>query len=344
MKKFTIIAFIFTFLIVNQNLIAQNGSDAVTYMDDLTKSFNVLKVETWQYIKSITRGKGVRKVESKRQSLLKEIKNAKSEIEKKKGYQSDESLKNGITEYLDLSYTVLSEDFSKILDMEDIAEQSYDMMEAYLLAKEKANEKLDEAFEKVQEAQKVFAAANNITLIEDNDKLSQKVERAGEAIKYYNQIYLIFFKCYKQELYILDALQRGDVSALEQNNSTMVTFVTEALVKLKDAGNFKNDASLNLAAKQMLEFYKSEAEEDFPQTTDYYIKKDNFEKLKKIFDSKSTNSRTQQDVDQYNKAVNEYNAALLVYNKINESANAKRSKYIEQWNQKIESFFDTHAN
>lgn len=344
MKSIFLSVFVLVFFIFGQDLPGQNKSDAVIYMEELTKSYNQLKIETWHYMKSITRGKGVRKVENKRQDLLKEIKSVKTEVQKQKAFGTDASLKNAIVEFLDLEYTVLNEDFGKILDMEDIAEQSYDLMEAYLLAKEKANEKLDVASDELQVVQKAFAAANNITLIEDNDKLSQKIDKAGEALKYYNQIYLIFFKCYKQEMYLMEALQKADVGALEQNKNTLVTFSDESLLKLNDAGNFKNDASLNLAAKQMLTFYKSEADEYFPKAIDYFIKKDNFEKLKKIFDSKSSSNRTQQDVDQYNKAVNDYNDAVNIYNASNNSANEKRSKYLEQWNQKIEAFFDNHAN
>lgn len=75
-----------------------------------------------------------------------------------------------------MTYTVLKEDFDKILDMEDIAEQSYDFMEVYVLAKE---------------------LANNITLVEgEMDKKSQKINKASNVLEYYNDVYLIFFKSY----------------------------------------------------------------------------------------------------------------------------------------------------
>ena len=36
------------------------------------------------------------------------------------------------------------------------------------------------------------------------------IRKASESLSYYNQVYLIFFKCYKQEAYVLDAMQRND--------------------------------------------------------------------------------------------------------------------------------------
>ena len=238
----------------------------------------------------------------------------------------------------------MKEDFDKILDMEEIAEQSYDLMEAYMLAKEKANDKLDEASDMVGQAQKAHATRYNITLVEgEDDKITQKIKTAGEALDYYNKMYLIFFKCFKQEVYVMEELQRNDVNALEQNASSLLLYADESLAKLDTTKTFKGDGNLKSAAVQLIKFYKSEAEKDFPGMVDFYIKKDNFEKVKKLVESKSKNERTQQDVDQYNNAVNEYNAAVQAFNKINESTNNQRKRYMDLWNQRVEQFFDAHA-
>lgn len=346
MKKLTIILSVFAILFINQNnVFAQNTKEALAYMSDITDVFKELKGETWQYLKAVTKGKGAKKVESKRIALLNEIKTVKATVSRKGAFENDESLKSSVIEYLDLSYTVLKEDFDKILDMEEIAEQSYDMMEAYLLAKEKAGDKLNGAFDMVQQAQKTFADKYSITLLEaESDKVSQKIEKANKALKYYNQVYLIFFKCYKQELYTLDALNKGDVNGLEQNTKTLLTFANEELEKLKEVKPFSGDASLVTTVKQMLTFYKAEAEKDFPAMTDFFIKKDNFEKVQKAVESKNKKDRTKQDIDQYNAASKEYNEAVMSYNKINETANTKRSTYLEQWNQKVDKFFELHTN
>ena len=42
-------------------------------------------------------------------------------------------------------YNVLNDDYSKIINMEEIAEQSYDAMEAYILAQEMVDKKPEEA-------------------------------------------------------------------------------------------------------------------------------------------------------------------------------------------------------
>ena len=142
MKKLSSTIIFITLFVFNQSTFAQSNKAAVDYMNQFSQSFNELKGETWQYLKSITSGKNSRTVDAKRQNLLNKTNLVKAEVSKKGDFNNDASLRNAVVDYLNLSYTVLKEDYDKILNMEEIAEQSYDNMEAYLLAREKANEKL----------------------------------------------------------------------------------------------------------------------------------------------------------------------------------------------------------
>jgi len=343
MKKSLTTFLIAYFGIAFFTLKAQSSSDAVTYMSSVTTPFAELKTETWQYMKAVTRGKGVKKVESKRQNLLTAIRSAKTEVNRIGAYDSDFSFRNSIISYWDLTYIVLKEDYGKILSMEDIAEQSYDLMEAYLLAKEKAGEKLDSAGIEYEKAQQKFANDNNIKLIDgQDDRTTEKIKKAGRALKYYNELYLIFFKCYKQEAYVLEAQSRGDVAAATQNNSTLTLYADDQIRKLKEIENYDGDASLKEVTLNLLSFYKEESLKEFPVVNDFYIKKDNMEKLQKTMDSK--NKKTQPDIDQFNKAVNEYNLAVKQYNTMVNSANSKRSKMLDLWNQTGENFLERHSN
>jgi len=343
MKKIVLAALVIFSIGSIDKIQAQNGPEAAAYMDKLSNPLISLKSETWEYLKAVTKNKGARKIENKRLNLINVVKNAKTETSKASAYKGDASYKNEITAYLDLLYSVLKEDYDKILNMEDIAEQSYDMMEAYLLAKEKAGDKLKEASEKLNQAQKDFASKNNVNLIEGgNDETSKNIEKASKMLEYYNKVYLIFFKSYKEEAYIMVAQQNGDVNALEQHSGTLASFSEEGLTKLKALGGYQGDIKLVESAKRMMAFYKKEAEKDFPTLVDFYVKKANFEKVKKIFDSKGKN-KTQEDVDQYNNALKEYNDAVAKYNQVNQLGNTERNKNIEDWNKKVEAFFEAHS-
>lgn len=344
MKKinqiFIIVITLFCFTTVN----AQGGQEASLYFSEVIEPFESLKEDTWSYLKAVTKRKGAKKVEGKRIELLKNLKSASKKVKAKKGYGSSTEFRDAIVKYFDLTYIVLNEDFGKILDMEEISEQSYDAMEAYLLAKEKANEKLHEVSATLSTAQSKFAEENDFKLLEGSkDKTSKKIEQANKVLKYYNTLYLVFFKSHKQEAYLLDALNRNDVNGLEQSSSSLKTTANEGLAAARSQSNYEDDPSLKLATIEILKFYKKEGEKDFPSIVDYYIKKDNFEKVKTAVEAKSQKKRTQQDIDQYNQSMKEFNESVVVFNKVINDTNSERSSMLKLWNKKVDKFFDKHA-
>lgn len=345
MKKLVIsISISIVCMLLSINAYSQNSNGALTYMNDLTEIIGETKKETWQYLKAVTRGKGARKVENKRQKLIQEMRTVKLKVKRKGAFKGDLALKMSIVEYLDMSYDVIKGNFDKILDMEGIAEQSYDLMEAYILAQEQANEKLSEAFDIVTAAQKTFADKHDITMVEgEGDKTSKKIAQASKTLKYYNEVYLIFFKAYKEEVYVLDAQQRNDVKAMEDYIARLITVTDEGLAKLKAKANYKNDINLKNAARDMLLFYSKEAKKDFPQILDFYKKKQHFESVKKSFDAKKPKQRTKKDVDQFNKAVKDYNGAINSFNNVIKLTNTQRGAKFKQWNKKTQTFFDRHS-
>jgi hypothetical protein len=74
--------------------------------------------------------------------------------------------------------------------------------------------------------------------------------------------------------------------------------------------------------------------------TDMLLKQENFDKMKTSFDAKG--KKTKEDVDTYNKAVNELNAAVKVYNVSNEKSNNSSTQAAQMWNDTEKSFLDAH--
>ena len=310
----------------------------------LGTAFAELKDDTWKYLRTITKGRSARKSEKKRSQLLDQYKTQIAVVKSVKPYEGDASLKDATLKYLNMSYTIIKEDYDKIVDMEAVAEESYDAMEAYILANKRANEKLSAASDELKLAEKAFAANNNITLTEaELDRKSEKIEQAAKMLNYYNKVYLIFFKVYKQEAYALAAQQTQDIAAFEQNVNALSMEADAALAKLDTMSAYEGDKDLIAAAKVAIQFYKDEAENGFPKVTDFYIKKDNFEKANEIMESKKKKDRTQEDVDKFNKAVNEYNEAVNTFNETNETLNKERSDMLDDWNKAVESFYKAHS-
>jgi hypothetical protein len=320
---------------------AQPYETAVQYMDHISKANQALSEKYLVYLSGMSHGKSARKVEKRRLELLQAISDTRFDIQGMPPFKGDRTLKDTTVAYLKILNNIFNEDYGKIVNMEEIAEQSYDMMEAYMLAKEKANEKLNEAMTKQHDTQARFAEKNNIRLISGESEIGTKMKTSYGVMKHYNEAYLIFFKGYKQESYVMDAVNKKNIISIEQNVSTLKKFADEGLEKLKDMKGYNNDASLIVACRNLMLFYKAEAEKA-SGITDFFLKEENFSKLKKQFETKPASKRTQQDIDQFNNGVNDINAAVNNYNKSNTEMNKERNNAINDWDKAVKRYMDNY--
>lgn len=340
MKKNLIIGFL---LLSNSICFGQDSQKALEYMNIISAEFKAIQSATWDYTKSVAKNKSARKVDKNRLELIQTISNSLAKVKKIKEFDGKTYFRDSTIAFLELNKSVVSQDYEKIMNLEEIAEQSYDLMEAYMLAQEIASQKISDAGESIVSTERKFAEENNITLIEgDDDKITTRLKKAGEMYDYYNPVYLIFFKSYKQELYFLDALQKGDVSGMEQNKSMLAKTAQEGIDELNKLEAFKGDLTLKKAALEMLNFYLDEANNKFGVFVDFQSTKEGFDKAKTTLESKKEKDRTKEDIDNYNKLVNEYNAVSNQYNKVNNELNTKRSKLLTNWNNTSNSFTSSH--
>lgn len=320
----------------------QKFSSAGEYMNYISDQYREITKDYWSYAAAVGHGKSARKVENRRQALIKTVQETQKKITALPAWENDKSLRDSTKTFLQKSYYVLTEDYGKIINLEDVAEQSYDGMEAYLLAQDLANKKLDEALESLNTTQRAFAAAHNVTMGEGNDdELSKKVKESSKVNDYYKMAYLIFFKSFKQEAYMLDAISSKNVNGIEQNKGTLLKYSNEAIAKLDTMKAFQGDHTLITACRQMQDFYKKECNEKGSVYTNYFLKAENFDKTKKAIEAQTT--RSKEDVDKYNASVNDMNKATNDFNTTNNELFQNRKTLLDNWNKAAQTFLDKHT-
>ena len=156
MKLFTSLV---AFLLICTVSVAQNFDNAGEYMGFISKQQENISKKFMSYVSASAHGKKEKKVEALRNKLLDEVQEGKMNISGMPSFKNDKSYRDTAVNFMKLYYNVLNEDYSKIINMEEIAEQSYDLMEAYLMAEEKVSDKLKDANDRMKAAQAAFAAS-----------------------------------------------------------------------------------------------------------------------------------------------------------------------------------------
>jgi hypothetical protein len=333
---FTIALFFFAI-----SLSAQTFDNALQYLEFVSEQQEGITKKMWKYTKSIAHSRSDRNIENKRKNLLKTLDKAIDKIKKAPGYDGNE-FKNQLLKRLQFSKNMLNDDYAKIIDMKAVAEQSYDAMEAYMLAQEMADKKMEEIQAEYEANYYTFAKNHKINIIENESDLSKNMTISNEVFKHYKKMYLIYFKVYINEVYLIEALNNGDANAIQQNANALSESAKEGLEILKTVEHYKNDKSIANTTKKAFDFFIDEADNKMPQIVEFLVLNEDLQKTQAALEKTPQRKRTKEQIDGYNNMVNDFNKKVKIYNKLNDELNNKRQTVINNLNNTNQNFLSKH--
>lgn len=331
------------FLIITSTVFSQQFSKPIDFLSYINNEQELISKSTWKYTSAVAHSKSARKIDNTRSLLLKSIQTSKKKItDIKNGYNGDKEYQNQIVQYLDFCEKNLNEEYDKIINMQEVAEQSYDAMEAYLLARDLINKKLDEENEKAQLAFKNFALKYNITITNQESDLSKKIKISNDVFNYHTAIYLLFFKANVTDSNLSEAIKSNDIGAIQQNSNSLLQYAEEGLEKLSKITPYNNDNSIILSTKKYLEFYKKQTQNYVPKILEYLMFSEKFNNAKSTLENKIAKDRTKEEIDNYNSMVKQMNKEIDAFNKINATNNQEKNNLSNNWNITSENFISKH--
>ena len=341
MKTTTNLLLTVTFLLCSYVSQAQSFKTAVDYLNFVGEEQTEVSKSMWKYTKAVAHSKRDKKIRKRRQQLLKQIATSKKIITKASGFDG-RAFKDEVLKLISINESLLKQDYAKIVDMKEVAEQSYDFMEAYIVAQQLADKKMEEAQAEYEANFITFAGKHNINIIENESDLSKKMAKSNLVFGYNNDLYLVFFKVYINDVYLTEAMNTKDISGIQQNANALNTASKEGLEILKTYEAFGTDKSTIAATKKVFDYYVSITENEINKIVDFYVVNEDFETIKKSIDATPESKRTQAQLDAYNAKVKGINKAANAYNKTNQSLNTKKQNVFNTYEAAKTSFLDRH--
>lgn len=296
------------------------------------------------YMSELAHGTKIKKAEKKHVAFMEQIDNSRYALSSIPYYKGDKSLHEGTKSYLQLITNLQRDNLGKVINLEEIAEQSYDAMEAYLLLKRKINERMEAASQEQTVMVETYCAKHNIELTQaEETEQSLKMKKLDAVMDYKEMMYLIFFKASVHEDQLIEAMNKKNITAMEQIRSTITKYSNEGLQKLDTIKGYNgSDATLKLALKRTLDFFKKEAE-TLDAFTEFQMKEETFNAVKKAFEKNSRAQSDQKEIDKYNAAVKEMNKSSEKFTQVNQQLNKNRTETYKNWNEANKRFLDTHV-
>ena len=322
-------------------LSAQKFDNALSYLEFISDEQTTISKTMWRYTQAIAQSKNDKSIESRHNALIKSMDKAIARISTAESF-GDSGFKEKVIANLTLNKKLLNHEYAEVLDMKKIAEESYDDMEAYFMAREMANQKMEEAQNEFEIDYYKYAADNNIDIIESETDLSKKIKLSNLVFDHYNEMYLLFFKAQINEIYLNRAIDAQDVNAIQQNADALISAANEGLNKLSSINLYENDASIVKSTEKAFQFFIEEAQNEIPKIVDFLVLSESFEKINAAIEDTPKRKRTKEQIDVYNKKVKEINKGVDRYNKTLAFLNKNRSDILNNLNATNEKFLAKH--
>lgn len=335
--------FLLPFLMLTANCDAQKFRTALDYMNFISRQQVLIVKSSWRYTQAVAHSKNDRTIEKKRDILIRSIDRAIMKITKAQGFEGETEYKEKVLQNLQINKSLLLDEYSEIIDMQAVAEQSYDAMEAYILAQELADQKMAEAQKEYEENFYAFAKKHEIEIYDGQSELGSKMEISNAVFDYHNDLYLIFFKVYFNESNLLEAIGKKDISAIRQNINALKLAVEEGLEEIDKKPLYKKDDRIAKATKEVFQIHLTEANNTIPQILDYLVLDEDFEKIKTAIEKTPEADRTQEQIDRYNAKVDELESKRELVNKTIDQLFKERNKKLERLDKANAKFLDKHV-
>jgi hypothetical protein len=322
---------------------AQKFSHANKYVGFVSKQQEKIAKRFLDYNKIISytyTKKSAKKNQDSRRKLIDELVEAKANIDSIPSFKKDSAYKDSALSYVNQCSGLLDDDYKKIENMQEIADQSYENMQSLFLAKESAAQKLRKLNEHFHVLTTKFAATYKVTLDNKKYKIDSAINETITAADYYKPVYLVFFKSYKEEDNLQNAIDRKDDNDFKKARKDLSKSSEAGQNGLDTIKAYKNDNSLVTAGEKLLEYYEKEADDKVDPVSDYFSAMKDFDDVKKTFDKRPGHSG--KEVSAYKKEVKVYNKAIKKYNKTMSSIYKKKKSLLNKWTSAAERFIKKH--
>ena len=231
--------------------------------------------KNFEYISLSVHSEDYDQLELKRKEVVDVISKSKENIREMPALEGDTRLRDEAVEVLNEYKSAFELDFKSILGLKRKSKDSYEAMEAYFQAQDKAEEKVNKATRQLRKAQRVYAERNNMKVVDtkSDDLLELKMNKISGVNDYWRSLFLDYFRVSKQYDKMWDALSEQKAGPLSHQRELTLKLIDQVLPQLKAKPSYRNDSEFRDQTINMVEYYQGVAKTDFARIIEVLTKK-----------------------------------------------------------------------
>lgn len=258
--------------------------------------------KNFEYISFCVHSDEYDQLEVKRKEVVAEILKAADNIRQMPSLEGDTRLRDEAVIVLNEYKNAFELDYQKIIGLKRKSKDSYESMQEYFDAQDKAEEKVNNATRKLRVAQHAYASSHGMDVVDNksDDELEQKMNKVIAVNNYWRALFLNYFKIVRQYDKMWDVLPNQKANAIDKERLLVIKVIGQVLPLLKAAPDFNGDKEFRDQTVNIVEYYQVVAETHFKRIVEILNKK----------------SLEQKDVDEVNGIIHQCNLdhEQLTYN------------------------------
>lgn len=272
------------------------------YNNFIMKEMIATVQKNFEYISFSVHSEEYDQLEAKRKEVVDEIAKAKSNIRQMPPLEGDTRLRDEAVNVLEEYQNAFEMDFQKIIGLKRKSRDSFESMEAYFEAQDKAEEKVNKATKLMRIAQHQYAEKHDMKVVDNkrDDELEVKMNKVIAVNNYWRSLFLDYFRVSRQYDRMWDELPQQKANAIERERQQVIKAIDQVLPALRSKSDFNGDHELRDQTVNIVEYYQGVATKDF----------------KRIVEILGRKSLEQKDVQEINEIINQCNSdhERLTYN------------------------------
>jgi hypothetical protein len=319
MKYFYAILWI-GFLLKSPSVSSQSLNTASEYIDFVSNEHQKVRKKNLSYISKSTHSDNERKIEAKRQELIKQLEKSVQTLSKMSDFKGNKKFRDESVDILKILLDSYNTDGKEISSLIEKKKTLYDALDTYFKAQDRLEKKIDDANKQLKKAHQDFAKENNIIVVEKEKKDSDDVfQIISDLNTYKRQVELAFSKPHYGNMMFMTALSNKKVSEMESERKKILESSEESLKKLVLLSDFRGNIQYQDKAIAVVQFYKESAEKRYPTIVEMMK---NYEK------------RTKEQVEGFNEVIKLFNEQMPklinAYNAASQEISQKNVPMIEE--------------
>jgi hypothetical protein len=338
MKRYSFLFVVLAFFYGLPSVQAQHFNEPDEYLDFVNDHHREIAKEIVFYTNTLAHGKEARKEEPVRKSILHKLKSASVRIGGMPAYKSDKSLQDSLVNYTRSIYVILNEEYPKVVGAQDSAKNGQSAMVHFWKVRAEALDMILKDEDKFNVSVKDFAKRYTIDLSDSHDEEYEQLQTIQKVSSYYQVVQGIYHTCSSEESKLTKAMDAKNEKDMSMYNASLFNYTKKGLTTLDSLKEYKGDASLYSATKQLLDFYQKETEFKGPGLITALIKEGAYEQTKKDLGGKSDTSMSLEEKERLIKAISEHNEFAANYTAVVTELNAERPKLVANWQKTSQAF------